>query len=350
MKNIKNKSLAFLLFFLIAFFNLEPGMAQFEIGDEYNSSFGGGTLWQGSLPTGSSSNPGRPGMFKLMWNSKVTKIDMIGKVQGNIGIAKGGAEVMKSYDFEKRTFSDATLKTNVSIGYGVAKAEIRTSGKLKDPMNSKVEGYVGVSKGGANAGLRTNFKGKVTAQAGVKAGPLKMGYREVISKPANDGSFKNIDGKKAHVASGTSLMDSLWGVFGKEWHTHVADNTNITFEDKVGDTSVKVKDAENYQIGGKIDGIGLKVGKSKGNETFWAGTGNAEVGYTRYKDDKTKISLRAMPFCFPNVKAGGGVNLYMVPMTPEEIKVRNQNLAKSYNNAYSSSMASNMGFVLENEW
>lgn len=118
----------------------------------------------------------------------------------------------------------------------------------------------------------------------------------------------------------------------------------------MGDTSVKIKDAENYQIGGKIDGIGLKVGKSKGNETFWAGTGNAEVGYTRYKDDKTKISLRAMPFCFPNVKAGGGVNLYMVPMTPEEIKVRNTNLAKSYNNAYSSSMASNMGFVLENDW
>ena len=28
------------------------------------------------------------------------------------------------------------------------------------------------------------------------------------------------------------------------------------------DTTVKLQDAENYQIGGKIDGIGLKVGKS----------------------------------------------------------------------------------------
>ena len=155
--------------------------------------------------------------------------------------------------------------------------------------------------------------------------------------------------KKTHVASGTSLMDSLWGVFGKEWHTHVAENTTVSFEDKVGDTTVKLQDAENYQIGGKIDGIGLKVGKSRGNETFWAGTGNAEVGVVRKKDDSTKVSLRGSAFLLPNVKAGAGVDLYMVPMTPEEIKVRNENLAKSVNNAYSSSMGMNMGFALETE-
>ena len=342
MKKIK----ILLSFFFVTFLNQQV-MAQFEMGDE--PGYAGGTLWSGSLPTGSSSNPGRPGMFKLMWNSKITKVDMMGKVQANAGMVKGGAEVWKSYDVQKSTFSDATLKTNFSLGYGPGKAEIRTTGKLKDPMNSKVEGFVGVSKGSANAGLRTNFKGKVTAQAQAKGGPLKVSYKEVIAKPSSNGTFKNVDGKTAKVASGTSLMDSLWGVFGKEWHTHVAENTNVTFEDKVGDTSVKFKDAENYQIGGKIDGIGLKVGKSHGAETFWAGTGNLEAGAVRNKDDTTKVSFRANTFVFPNVKAGGGVDLYMVPMTPEEIKVRNENLAKSYNSAYSSSMASNMGFALESE-
>ena len=109
-----------------------------------------------------------------------------------------------------------------------------------------------------------------------------------MSQPRNDGSFVNADGKKTHVASGTSLMDSLWGVFGKELHTHVAENTTVSFEDKVGDTTVKLQDAENYQIGGKIDGIGLKVGKSRGNETFWAGTGNAEVGVVRKRTTRQK--------------------------------------------------------------
>ena len=81
-----------------------PSLAQFEMGDEpgFRGGMVGGTLWQGSLPTGSSSNPGRPGMFKLMWNSKLTRVDMMGKVQANAGIAKAGAEVWKSYDVEKR--------------------------------------------------------------------------------------------------------------------------------------------------------------------------------------------------------------------------------------------------------
>lgn len=341
------KRFKILLFFFLLTFLGQQAMAQFEMGDE--PGYAGGTLWSGSLPTGSSSNPGRPGMFKLMWNSKVTKVDMMGKVQAKAGIASGGAEVWKSYDVQKKTFSDATLKTNFSLGHGPGKAEIRTVGKLKDPLNSKVDGFVGVSKGGANAGFRTDFKGKVTAQAQVTGGPLKASYKEVIAKPSTTGTFKNPDGKTTHVASGTSLIDSLWGVFGKNWHTHVAENTSVTFEHKVGDNSIKLKDAENYQVGGKIDGIGLKVGKSHGAETFWAGTGNVEVGAKRNKDDSTKVSFRANTYVFPNVKAGGGVDLYMVPMTPEEIKVRNENLAKSYNSAYSSSMASNMGFALESE-
>ena len=95
--------------------------------------------------------------------------------------------------------------------------------------------------------------------------------------------------------------------------------------------------------------MGKSNGKSKGNETFWAGAKSAEVGYVRNKDDSTKVSFRGSTYVFPNMMAGAGVNLYMVPMTLEEIKKRNINLAKSYNSAYSSSMASNMGFALENE-
>ena len=54
-----------------------------------------------------------------MWNSKLTRVDMMGKVQANAGIAKAGAEVWKSYDVEKKEFKDATLKTNFSVGIGM---------------------------------------------------------------------------------------------------------------------------------------------------------------------------------------------------------------------------------------
>ena len=347
----KWKTIILRLVFSILLVNSTLSFSQFELGDEpgyggfNHKPMVGGTLWQGSLPTGSSSNPGRPGMFKLMWNSKVTRVDMIGQAQATIGPAKAGAEVWKTYDVEKKTFKDATLKTNFSIGVGMAKTEIRTVGKLKDPMKSKVTGYGGIKQGGVEAGLRTDFKGKVTAEAKAGAGPIKIKYKEIVAKPKSDGSFTNVDGKKTHVASGTSLIDSLFGVFGSNWHTHVAENTTISYEDKIGSNTVKLQDAENYQLGGTIGGIGLKVGKSKGNETFWAGTGNAQVGYVRKKDDSTKVSMRASTFLMPNVKAGGGVDLYMVPMTPEEIKIRNENLSKNLQNNYSSSMAENMGFV-----
>ena len=340
-------ALKFLLAFLFVTFSNGP-KAQFEMGDE--PGVPGGTLWTGTLPTGSGENPGRPGMFKLMWNSKVTKMDMIGSVQGDYGkAASAGAEVWKSYDFEKKTFSDTTLKTNFSLGYGL-KTEIKTEGKLKDLKNSKIETFSGASRdsftGKVNTvGVRTDFEGKVSAGADVKAGPINVRYNKVISKPANDGSVTNSGGKKANVSSGTGLMDTLWAVFGQDWHKNVAENSSVSFEEK----DVKIKDAENYQLGGKVRGVGLIVGKSQGSETVWAGAKNTEVGYVRNKDDSTKFSFRGSTFVFPNVKAGGGVNLYMVPMTLEEIKIRNKNLAKSYNSAYSSSMASNMGFVLETE-
>ena len=268
--------------------------------------FIGGTLWEGKIPSSPEQAKKKDVWYKLLWKSKVKKVNFRGRVEGGIGPAWGRADIAKAYNLETKRFEDATLKTRVSVEV------IKNVGLRADTKTTK-DGTT------------------VYANANVKVGVARVDYnKKVISPNKNKNDFTNTDGKQVKIASGFGIMDAIKGAFGVGW-------------------SKKFVDGFSPGLSGAWGGKWFYFNKSKGNTNLWAGNDNVTLGFGRNERDQTLVSATVMPFVLPVAKAGVGIDLQMVPMTPKEIEARNKRAilaAERFDRRYSNAMAENLGFGL----